>query len=143
HNAWNTIYSFPTYLLSVWSICSVGFIFRSHALWYLAIEGGQGLVPFFFRGSLAGAEVYTKGAEIGGAARLRGVRKDVGTPGDLKIYEAGHDHRGLQLCFQQSTCNSAGPQVYLPFGAHRHGLLHQDVAYLQASARLEHPRHLL
>jgi hypothetical protein len=60
--------------------------------------------------------------------------ENVGSPGNFEIHKTGHDHGHLQLCFQQSAGNSAGPQIYLAFGALRHNLLHQDVAKLQATA---------
>jgi hypothetical protein len=36
----------------------------------------------------------------------------------------------LELCFQQSTSNSASPEVYLVFSALGDGLLDQYISYL-------------
>ncbi len=61
------------------------------------------------------AEVDTQSTEGGRPGLLRCTRKYVITPGDLKMPKAGLDYRCLKLCFQQSTGDSTGPQIYLHF----------------------------
>ena len=63
-------------------------------------------------------------------------------PGDLEINETGGYDRSLKLCFQQSAGNSTRPQINLTFGTLWNCFLYQDIANLQAPARLEHPCHL-
>lgn len=102
----------------------------------------QSRCPFFLARCLACAEVDAKRPKVGGAARLWRAAEYIRAPGDLEIDKASSHDRGLKLCIQQSTGDSAGPEVDLAFGALWNGLLHQDIANLQAPARLEHARHL-
>jgi hypothetical protein len=46
-------------------------------------------------GRFAGPEVYSQGAELLGATRLRGAAEDLLAPGDLKPFETGGHDRGL------------------------------------------------
>jgi hypothetical protein len=89
-----------------------------------------------------GAEVDAQGAEVVGTGLLRRTTEDIRPPGDLEPHKTGGHDRRLKLCFQQSTGNSTGPQVYVAFGALRHGFLHQDVTDLEAAVGLEHTGHL-
>ena len=68
---------------------------------------------------------------FGGAVEAREPRRDarVGEPGGLK----GRD----QLCFQQSTGNSTGPQVDVPERLIWKHLANHDVRDLDAAAGLE------
>ena len=104
-------------------------------------QGSQSGGPLLLRGCLAGPEVDAYRSKIGGTARLGGTAKDIGPPGDGKVHETGGHNRCFKLCFQQSTGNSTGPEVDPPFGALGHWPLHQDIADLQPSVRLEHPGH--
>ncbi len=92
---------------------------------------------------LARAEVDALCPEFCGAARLRRATEDVRLPGDLEVNEAGSHDRGLQFCFQQSTGNSARPQVDLLFRVRWHCLLHQDIPDLEPPTGFEYPSHLL
>jgi hypothetical protein len=74
---------------------------------------------------------------------LRRAAKDIGLPRDLEIDKTGGYDRSLELCFQQSTGNSARPQVDLTFSALRNRFLDQDVTDLQAPTGLENARHFL
>jgi hypothetical protein len=62
---------------------------------------------------LGGPEIDSDRAERTRARRLRRTVEDVRLPGDLKIGETSSEDRRLQLCLQQSTGNSAGPEVDL------------------------------
>lgn len=73
-----------------------------------------------------------------GIRLLRRITIDVAAPGDFKSFEAGLKDFLRELCFQQSTGNSAGPEFNPSFGAFGHGFLHEDVCHLQSTARLEH-----
>ncbi len=65
--------------------------------------------------------------ELCSTIRLRRATEDVRLPGDLEVNKACRHDRGLQFCFQQSTGNSARPQIDLPFRILWHRLLHQDI----------------
>ena len=92
---------------------------------------------------LARAEVDALCPEFCGTTRLRRATEDVGLPGDLEVNESCSHDRGLQFCFQQSTSNSARPQIDLLFRVLWHRLLHQDIPDLEATGRFEHASHLL
>ena len=100
-------------------------------------------MPLLLIGRLACAEVDAHRPEFCGATGLRSATEDVHSLRDLDVNETGGHDRGLQFCFQQSTGNSAGPQIDLLFRVLRHRLLHQDIPDLQAPLRLEHTSHLL
>ena len=72
-------------------------------------------MPLLLICCLACAEVDTLCPECCGATRLRRATEDVRLPGDLEVNESGSHDRGLQFCFQQSTSNSARPQIDLLF----------------------------
>ena len=76
------------------------------------------------------------GAERRGARRLRGTVEDLFAPGDLEVLEACASNHCLELCFQQSTGNSPGPQIDIVLGASRDLPRNQDVADLDAAAGL-------
>lgn len=88
------------------------------------------------------AEVDSQCPELCGARRLWRARVNVAAPGDLEIDKPGRNDRCLELCIQQSTGDSAFPEIDVLFAFLGHRFLHQDVADLKATARLEHPRHL-
>jgi len=90
---------------------------------------------------LAGAKIDAHSFESLGAGLLRRAAKDICTPGDFEPNETRSLDKSLQLCFQQSAGNSAGPEIYLPLGAFRYRFLHQNVADLQPAFRLENTRH--
>ena len=100
-------------------------------------------MPLLLIGCLARTEVDALCPEFRCAAGLRRATEDVRLPGDLEVNEAGSHDRGLQFCFQQSTGNSARPQIDLLFRVLWHRLLHQDIPDLEATGGFEHPSHLL
>ena len=100
-------------------------------------------MPLLLIGRLACAEVDAYRPEFCGATSLRSATEDVHSLRDLDVNETGGHDRGLQFCFQQSTGNSAGPQIDLLLCVLRYRLLHQDIPDLEASRRLEHTSHLL
>src|SRR5216683_6904909 len=81
-------------------------------------------------------------AELGGTAGLRRAAEDVAAPADCEFDEARRDDGQFNLSFQESTGNSTSPERDVLLGVLRNRLLDQNVADLQAAARLEHPRHL-
>jgi hypothetical protein len=100
-------------------------------------------MPLLLICCLACAEVDTLCPECCGATRLRRATEDVRLPGDLEVNESGSHDRGLQFCFQQSTGNSARPEIDLLFRVLWHRLLHQDIPDLEATAGFEYASHLL
>ena len=88
-------------------------------------------------------EIDSHGAELCGARRLWRAGEDLGAPGDLEIDEPGRDNRCLKLCLQQSAGDSTLPEIDVLFAFVRDCFLHEDVADLKATARLEHARHFL
>ncbi len=110
--------------------------------WHLALKGGQCLSQLSVRTRLARPEVDPKRAVFSGTTGLSRAAVNIPAPGDLEADETrGHDGQ-LELSFQESTRNSTGPERDVLLRALRNRLLDQDVADLQAAARLEHPRHL-
>jgi len=100
-------------------------------------------MPLLLICRLVRAEIDALCPEFGGATRLRSAIEDVRLPGDLEVNESRSHDRGLQFCFQQSTSNSARPQIDLLFRVLWHRLLHQDIPDLEATRGFEHPSHLL
>ena len=100
-------------------------------------------MPLLFMCCLARAEVNALCPEFCGTTGLRRATEDVCLPGDLEVNESRSHDRGLQFCFQQSTGNSARPQIDLLFRVLWHRLLHQDIPDLEATAGFEHASHLL
>ena len=100
-------------------------------------------MPLLLMCRLARAEVDTLCPEFCGAPRLRSATEDVRLPGDLEVNETRRHDCGLQFCFQQSTGNSARPQIDLLFRVLWHRLLHQDIPDLEATGGFEYPGHLL
>jgi hypothetical protein len=78
-----------------------------------------------------------------GARRLGRARIDVAAPGDLEIDESRRDDSCLELCIQQSAGDSTLPEVDVLLALLRHCFLHEDVADLKTTLRLEDARHLL
>ena len=76
---------------------------------------------------LACPKVDALGAELGGARLLWRTAEHIGPPGDLKVGEPSRQHRRVELCFQQRTGNSTGPERYLFLRRLRHRCLDQDV----------------
>ncbi len=94
---------------------------------YFAGQGRQRGMPLLLICCLTRMEVDTLRPELSSTTRLRSATEDIRLPGDLEVNEScGHD-RGLQFCFQQSTGNSARPQIDLLFRVLWHRLLHQDI----------------
>jgi hypothetical protein len=103
----------------------------------------QRRLPLLLIGRLARTEVDAQRPEFCSAARLRSATENVRLPGDLEVDESGSHDRGLQFCFQQSTGNSARPQIDLLFRVRWHRLLHQDIPDLETARGFEHASHLL
>jgi len=85
-----------------------------------AATGGKLALSSYGPGSssrLGCPEIDSDRAKRARAGCLRSAVEDLGLPGDLEIGETGSDDRRLQLCFQQSAGNSAGPEVDLLFAA--------------------------
>ena len=91
---------------------------------------------------LGGVEVDADRTERRRARLLRRSREDIGAPRDLEPGEPNRVDQPGQLCFQQSTGDSTGPEVDLLFRGLRDRLLDEDVADLQPSPRAQHSRHL-
>ncbi len=100
-------------------------------------------MPLLLIGRLACAEVDAYRPEFCGATSLRSATEDVHSLRDLDVNETGGHDRGLQFCFQQSTGNSARPQIDLLFRVLWHRLLHQDIPDLEATGGFEYASHLL
>ena len=79
------------------------------------------------------AKIDTECSKTFRARLFGGSFKDILAPRDLKIGKPGCHDRGLELCFQQSAGDSAGPQIDVFPGAVAHFLLHRDVRDLQTS----------
>ena len=84
-------------------------------------------MPLLLMCRLARAEVDTLCPEFCGAPRLRSATEDVRLPGDLEVNESRSHDCGLQFCFQQSTSNSARPQIDLLFRVLWHRLLEAEL----------------
>ena len=110
---------------------------------HVACQRRQGLRPLSLVMRLPCAEVDSHGAELRGARRLWRASVDVAAPGDLEIDEPGSDDRCVKLCLQQSAGDSTLPEIDVLFAFVRDCFLHEDVADLKATARLEHARHFL
>ena len=110
---------------------------------HIARQRRQRLRPLSLVACLSCAEVDSNGAELRGARRLWRAGEDLGAPGDLEIDEPRRDNRCPQLCIQQSAGDSALPQIDVSFAFVRNCFLHEDVADLKATGRLEHARHFL
>ncbi len=93
--------------------------------------------------ALLRAEVDALCPEFCGTTLLRRAIEDVRLPGNLEVNESCSHDRGLQFCFQQSTSNSAHPQIDLLFRVLWHRLLDQDIPDLEATGGFEYPGHLL
>lgn len=101
------------------------------------------LMSLLLNRGLTRVEVDALRPEFCGTTRLRRATEDIPLPGDLEVNESGSHNCRLQFCFQQSTGNSARPQIDLLFRVFRHRLLHHDIPDLKATAGFEHPGHLL
>jgi hypothetical protein len=110
---------------------------------YFTCLSCQRRIPLLLIYRLTRTEVDALCPEFCGTARLRSATEDVRLPGDLEVNEACSHDRGLQFCFQQSTSNSARPQIDLLFRVLWHRLLHQDIPDLEATCGCEHASHLL
>ena len=91
---------------------------------------------------LGGPEIDSERAEGTRARRLRSTVEDLGPPGDLKIGETGSDNRRPQLCLQQSTGNSAGPELDLFLRPLGNLPADENVGDLKSPARAQHTEHL-
>jgi hypothetical protein len=100
-------------------------------------------MPLLLICCLASAEVDALCPEFCGATGLRRATENVRLPGDLEVDESGGHDRGLQFCFQQSTGNSARPEIDLLLRVRWHRGTHQDIPDLQATVGFEHASHFL
>ena len=83
-------------------------------------------------------QIDAESAERCRARVLRGAMKDVGAPRNLDLVESCGTNQLDELCFQQSTRDSAGPEVDVPPRRLRDCFLHDDVADLQSPVGLEY-----
>lgn len=115
----------------------------THHTSHIARQRRQRLRPLSRVARLSCSEVDSQGAELRGARRLWRAGINVSTPGDLEIDEPGRGDRRQKLCVQQSTGDSGLPEIDVSFAIVRNCFLHEDVADLKATGRLEHARHFL
>lgn len=73
---------------------------------------------------------------------LRCTAKDVRAPGDLKTLGTSCLDYRLKPCFQQRPGNSTSPQIDMLLGGIGNRLLHEDIADLETTTRLEYSVHL-
>ncbi len=109
---------------------------------YLICKFSQCCFPLFVVARFTSTEINSKRTIISCAGFLRSTVKDVFLPSDLKIHKTGLYNRGFKLCFQQSTCNSSCPEIYVAFSALWHSFLHQYIGDLKATSGLEYTSHL-
>ena len=105
-------------------------------------ESGQLTLPLFVVAGATRAKTDSHRSELGCARCLWRVSVNVQSAHNLELDESGGDDRRLKLCLQQSTRDSAFPQIDVAFALVAHGLLHEDVADLKPPARLECASHL-
>jgi hypothetical protein len=74
-----------------------------------ATQSSQGLDPLVMIQRLLRAEVDSKCTELRRATCLRRVRVHIDARRDFESDKAGSDDRRVELCFQQSTGDSALP----------------------------------
>ncbi len=67
---------------------------------------------------------------------IRSLEDVEGLPGDFEVLESGEFHNGFELCFQQATGNSPGPEVDVVPHLVGDLFVHQDIGDLHATARL-------
>ena len=82
-------------------------------------------------------KVDAQSSEVGGAGLLRGAIEDFGLPSYLEAHKAGSFDKRLKLCFQQSAGDSTSPKLNFLLRLLWHRRLHQDVANLKPSSRLQ------
>ena len=100
-------------------------------------------MPLLLVCCLTRAEADALCPEFCSATSLRSATEDVRLPGDFEANESSSHDRGFEFCFQQSTGNSAGPQIDRLFRILWHHLLHQEIPDLEATTGFEHASHLL
>lgn len=91
---------------------------------------------------LAGEYGHAPGAELRGIGFVFASRKDIHFVRHHRVHEARECERLPPLCLQQSTGNSAAPEVDVIARVLRNLLVDEDVANLHSSAGLEHTEHL-
>jgi len=74
-------------------------------------------MPLLLVCCLSCAEVDALSPEFCSTARLRRATEDVRLPGDLEVNESCATTVAFSFCFQQSTGNSARPQIDLLFAS--------------------------
>lgn len=110
---------------------------------HIARKPCQRICPLTLIVRLPCAKVDSHCAELRGARRLWRASVDVAAPRYLEIDEPRRYNRCVKLCVQQSAGDSALPEIDVSFAALRNRSLHEDVADLKATARLEDARHFL
>ena len=71
------------------------------------------------------------------------AREDVDLPTPADVYEPRMREHPLPLCFQQSTRDSAAPEIDVILGVLRHFLVDDDVRDLDSAVGFEDPVDLL
>ena len=92
---------------------------------------------------LYGRERDASCIKLGSVRLVLRSRKDVSLLSPTNAGEPGVLQHPFPLCFQQSTGDSAAPEVYIVLRILRDLLVDDDVRDLDSSARLEHPVDLL
>ena len=78
--------------------------------------------------------------ELLGIRLVPGAGEDIHLLPPAHIREAHLLQHPIPLCLQQSTGDSAGPEVYVILGVLGDLLVDDDVRYLEAAAGLKHPQ---
>ena len=108
------------------------------------------LVGGFARGGASGwprsqglsrEDRHAPGAELGGIGFVLASGEDIDFVRHHGVRKARGRERLPPLCFQQSTGNSATPEVDVVARILRHLFVDQDVADLDTSAGFEHTEH--
>ncbi len=85
------------------------------------------------------SEGHAAGIELFCVGLVPGAREDIHLRPPAHVRETHVLQHPAPLCFQQSTGDSAGPEVYVVLRVLRDLLVDDDVGDLEAAAGLEHP----
>ena len=91
---------------------------------------------------LDAAESDAPRLELGRVGLVLRAGEDVDLPAPANVHEAGVFQHPLPLCFQQSTGNSARPEVDIVLRVLGDFLVDDDVADLEAATRFQHTEDL-
>ena len=88
---------------------------------------------------LARPEDDTHNARIYGVRFLWAVPANIAAPNDLEIFEPSLRKLASKLCFQQSTGDSTGPEIYVSPGALQNRFIHHNIGNLDAAGGFQNP----